>query len=218
MEAFNPSAESSTPTNGHALSDALDQIHRDQRNERYVFILSCKDEKAVRSASTKLGIYLGCKEWQRAPTHMKNLAYTLGQRRSRFPWVAATSAQNLSELIETLDSKQLKPSYSNKRPRLGFVFNGQGAQWHAMGRELISAYPVFQAAVQESDQCIKEFGAQWSLTGEPLHSIICLCFSVSSIIFHYVERWISHLALVPSFICFDCCFKIHSNLISQLNR
>ena len=182
MEAFSPSAELPTLTNGHALSNGLGQIHGDQRNDRHVFILSGKDEKAVRSASMNLGIYLGSKEWQLAPSHMKNLAYTLGQRRSRFPWVAAISAQNPSDLIEILDSKQFKPSHSNKKPRLGFVFNGQGAQWHAMGRELISAYPVFQASVQEADQCIKEFGARWSLTGEPLHIITCLCFLVFSTI------------------------------------
>lgn len=203
MEAFNPSAESSTMTNGHTLSDASNQIHHDQRNDRYVFILSGKDEKGVRSASTNLGVYLSSKGWQLAPTHMKNLAYTLGQRRSRFPWVAAASAKNVSELIETLNSKQFKPSHSNIKPRLGFVFNGQGAQWHAMGRELISAYPVFQASVQEADKCINEFGARWSLTGEPLHSVIFLCFLLSSTILHYVEPWSAHLALVPSFRMFN---------------
>ena len=225
MEAFNPSTESTTLTNGHALSDALNQIHGDQKNERYVFILSGKDEKAVRSASTNLGIYLSSKGRQLASTHMKNLAYTLGQRRSRFPWVAATSAQNISELIEILDSKQFKPSHSNKKPRLGFVFNGQGAQWHAMGRELISAYPVFQASVQEADQCIKDFGARWSLTGKPLHSIICVFFSVSSTIFHYVEQWIAHLALVVSFRVFNllrmllqCSFQFHTSTELAIGR
>lgn len=212
MEAFNPSAESFPLTNGHALNGAPKPVQGDRENDRYVFIISGNDEKAVRSASTNLGVYLSSNESQLTPNHLKDLAYTLGQRRSRFPWVASTSAQNISELIQTLDSKQFKPSHSNKKPRLGFVFNGQGAQWHAMGRELISAYPVFRASVQEADQCIKEFGARWSLTGEPLHNIICLCLSVSSTILHYVGRRIAHVALVSSFTVFNL-FRIPSAFI-----
>ena len=50
-------------------------------------------------------------------------------------------------------------------PRIGFVFNGQGAQWHAMGRELIAAYPVFGSAILRADQMLKEYGATWSLHG-----------------------------------------------------
>ncbi len=166
MEAFNPPAGSSTLTNGRALNDSRNRVDGDQRNDRYVFILSGKDERAVRAANTHLRGYLDSQKRRLDLIYTRNLAYTLGQRRSRFPWVAATSAQNPSELTEILDSKQFKPSHSNKKPRLGFVFNGQGAQWHAMGRELISTYPVYQGSVQEADKYIKEFGARWSLTGE----------------------------------------------------
>ncbi len=190
MEAFSPPAESSALTNGHGLNDTRNHVNGDQINDRYVFILSGKDERAIRAANTHLRDYLNSQKRRLGLTYMKNLAYTLGQRRSRFPWVAATSAQNLSELTEILESKQLKPSHSNKKPRLGFVFNGQGAQWHAMGRELISTYPVFQASVQEADKHIKELGARWSLTGESLHCSIYLCFwkpLVSSNFLRYEE-------------------------------
>lgn len=173
MEAFNPPPKSSAINNGHAVNDIWDRVNDDQDNNRYVFVLSGKDEKTAKTTITRFKEYLDSQKRQVDRAFTKNLAYTLGQRRSRFPWVAATSARNPSELIEMLDSKQFKPGHSAKVPRLGFVFNGQGAQWHAMGRELISVYPVFRASVQEADKYIKEFGAQWSLTGEFLHDQIC---------------------------------------------
>ncbi|EHK97214.1 putative Phthiocerol synthesis polyketide synthase type I PpsA [Glarea lozoyensis 74030] len=50
--------------------------------------------------------------------------------------------------------------------RLGFVFNGQGAQWYAMGRELILAYPTFGAQIREASEILSEYGAKWSLIDE----------------------------------------------------
>ena len=48
------------------------------------------------------------------------------------------------------------------------VFTGQGAQWHAVGRELIMAYPPFKASLEEDEIYLKELGADWSLL-EELH-------------------------------------------------
>ena len=56
-----------------------------------------------------------------------------------------------------------------KPARLGFVFNGQGAQWHAMGRELIATYPMFTESLRKADIILKEFGAPWSLEGKFIH-------------------------------------------------
>ena len=80
--------------------------------------------------------------------------------------VAAIPATTVSELADRLQEPARKPSHSSKRPRLGFVSNGQGAQWHAMGRELIPAYPVFGQAIHSADEILKEYGAPWSLTEE----------------------------------------------------
>jgi acyl transferase domain-containing protein len=98
-----------------------------------------------------------------------DLAYTLAERKSRFPWVTALRANNLKELANRLAEPDQKPSRATKTPRLGFVFNGQGAQWHAMGRELIDAFPVFRSSLLEADQILKDYGATWSL-----HGMTCL--------------------------------------------
>lgn len=94
-----------------------------------------------------------------------DLAFTLADRKSRFPWMVAVRASNLAELADKLADPDRRSVRSAKVPRLGFVFNGQGAQWHAMGRELIEAYPVFRKYLLEADKILKEYGAKWSLHG-----------------------------------------------------
>ncbi|RMZ82271.1 hypothetical protein DV738_g1896, partial [Chaetothyriales sp. CBS 135597] len=102
---------------------------------------------------------------------IQNLSYTLGERRTRFPWVAAHAVRfqgnNLDEVIKAFDSPKFKPARTPTRlPRVGMVFTGQGAQWHAMGRELISYFPVYRASLEEAERQLKDLGANWSLIEE----------------------------------------------------
>ena len=125
-----------------------------------VFILSAKDSVACQNMMDRFANHVGTTK-----PSVSDLAYTLANRRSVHPWVAPVRARSIDELVERLRDPLVKPSATSKRPRLAFVFNGQGAQWHAMGRELIDAYPVFGRSVQEADEILKEYGASWSLKG-----------------------------------------------------
>ncbi|KAF7588746.1 hypothetical protein BBP40_005272 [Aspergillus hancockii] len=42
----------------------------------------------------------------------------------------------------------------------------QGAQWYAMGRELLSSYPVFRNSIQEANEYLQTLGCQWDLLEE----------------------------------------------------
>lgn len=138
-----------------------------------IVIISAKDEQSTESMGIRLKQHLRNNELEDDKNYFDSLAYTLGQRRSRFPWVAAQSVQSLSGLLEAIESDRMKPVRTKDRPRLGFVFTGQGAQWHAMGRELIEAYPVFKASLLEAEGYLKELGATWSLLGKsPEHQTL----------------------------------------------
>lgn len=103
-------------------------------------------------------------------TLMKNLAWTLSTRRSRFPWVSthvATYSDDLEQVVRSLDAPQFKPvRLPSRAPRIGMVFTGQGAQWHAMGRRLIHVFPIFRSTLYAAESFLRGFGADWSLIEE----------------------------------------------------
>jgi acyl transferase domain-containing protein len=163
-------------TNGHTNGVSTNTKSR-------VFILSARDQLATESMLENLKSYLLSAQPKDEDNFLDSLAYTLGQRRTIFPWISALPAQNVSGLVNALGSAKSKPVRTPERPRLGFVFTGQGAQWWAMGRELIGAYPTFKASLIESERYLKELGAPWSLLGmfssRLLHTYSCNFHEVS---------------------------------------
>ena len=131
-----------------------------------VFVLSGNDEQAARTQAKNLEIY--CEQNPEAfdSATTENLAFTLGQRRSHLDWKITVTASSASELISKLSTLDTKPIRSFEPPVLGFVFTGQGAQWHAMGRELIISYPVFAGAMLRADDVIARLGSAFSIIEE----------------------------------------------------
>ncbi|KAM5465923.1 Type I Iterative PKS [Microsporum audouinii] len=160
-------------SNTHVImEDAANHVlkHSDQRSaaisqgarpSRKVFILSGKDEGPTKRLKDRLLRHI-----QEHDLSLPELAYTLSQRRSRFPYTVAFSAASTEELSTKLADQALRPIYAAGTPRLGFVFTGQGAQWHAMGRELIEKYPVFRQALHDAEKIFREFGSPWSCIEE----------------------------------------------------
>lgn len=108
---------------------------------------------------------------------MGKLAYTLCQRRSFHTWKVAVSAETGSELIGKLSNPDLRPVSAFNTPKISFVFTGQGAQWYAMGRELMKTYPVFASTIEMANECLKSLGASWSLTGSYYNVLANFTFS-----------------------------------------
>ncbi len=98
---------------------------------------------------------------------MDRLAFTLCHRRSLFDWREAVTASTVSELSNALSSTKGERTKPSSKPTLGFIFTGQGAQWFAMGRELLY-YPVFAESLHEADRILAGLGAKWSLLGTNL--------------------------------------------------
>ena len=155
------SQESLASTELSSVPDELETIYKkDQR----VFLLTSKDAGVTQAMMSNLTDYVERKERVDEVHFLNDLAHTLGARRSLFGWRVAVTASTGSELVTALKDPSTKPTYTREAPRLGFVFNGQGAQWFAMGRELF-AYPVFRQAMEEADGIFRGLGASWSLIG-----------------------------------------------------
>ncbi|KAL8362903.1 hypothetical protein RB601_008930 [Gaeumannomyces tritici] len=130
-------------------------------------VLTANDKESLAGVMKKLVIYLEQRPEVFQADLMKNVAYTLGQRRSHLQWRLALPVATSFELVDTLNAGKVMPAKTQPEPlRLGFVYTGQGAQWYGMGRELYGQYPVYTAALDRADARLKDLGATWSLVEE----------------------------------------------------
>jgi acyl transferase domain-containing protein len=100
---------------------------------------------------------------QAHPQYLNDLAYTLDTRRSSFVTNAFCVA-NSDEDLRSFGEKISKPVQRLQDLKLGFVFTGQGAQWHAMGRELL-AMDAFKTNILRMEEYLTSLGCSWSLLG-----------------------------------------------------
>lgn len=134
-----------------------------------LFVMTANDKSSLLSVMKKMVVYLEQRPEIFQKDLMENFAYTLGQRRSLLQWRATIATDSSFDLIESINSDKIIPcKQSAEKPRLGFIFTGQGAQWHAMGRELYHQYPIYAAAIDRSSECLRQLGAGWSLSQELL--------------------------------------------------
>ncbi|KAK2051751.1 beta-ketoacyl synthase domain-containing protein [Colletotrichum caudatum] len=95
---------------------------------------------------------------------LRDLGYTLASRRTHHAWRSVSIAGSPGQLQKALEGG-LAPTRTKASPRLAFVFTGQGAQWAAMGMDLL-AYRAFQESLFAADRYLNDIGCRWSLTFE----------------------------------------------------
>lgn len=102
-------------------------------------------------------------------------AFTAAFRRAHLTNRAVIRGDTVEEIIEHLsafaeeaDSPVVSNETTVSRGKVGFVFNGNGAQWPGMGRQLYAESDAFRREVDAVDALISEI-AGWSLV-EALHA------------------------------------------------
>ncbi|KAI6286526.1 Type I Iterative PKS [Pyricularia oryzae] len=159
-------------TNGHVVIQAAPYAAKEElannlpEKQHRMFVFTANDRESLAAVMQGVVVYLERRPEVFEGALMRNLAYTLGQRRSLLQWRAAIHSRHSLELIDGLNDKRAVVRRESEAVRLGFVFTGQGAQWWAMGRELYEQYPVFTASIDLADGSLADLGATWSLVDE----------------------------------------------------
>ena len=130
-------------------------------------VLSGNDEEAAKKVALQLGVYIEQHPEVFQKRLLTDMAYTLCERRTHFPWRIALAASTCSELAGLLNGMQAAPKRaSGKEPKIAFVYTGQGAQWPEMGKELLDSHPVFYDAIKAASDFLANIGAEFSLLDE----------------------------------------------------
>lgn len=128
-------------------------------------IISAFDEAGVKRQAKNLSIYIKDRLHHINDQFLDDLAYTLNTKRTNFNYEAVISASSASDLIEALENEILVVSKVSTKPRLGFVFTGQGAQYAGMGDGLLESFPVYAKTIRRCRDHLKTIGAPWDLLG-----------------------------------------------------
>lgn len=135
-------------TNAHAIVESFTPEPRPASELRHAsepcpvltpLVVSGNSERSLRQLVARLGESLGAAS---GDEQLRRILFTLAERRSQLPLLAAFSGRSLEALRARLEQAAEAPPSEDARPpgqrgRIVGVFTGQGAQWATMGRELL---------------------------------------------------------------------------------
>jgi acyl transferase domain-containing protein len=129
-----------------------------------LFVLSAASEESLRKAAENLKTWLNTV--QPDATQLRDLSFTLLSRRTLHTHRIAIVASGAADLIEQLGRVSVTKSKEPANVQVTFVFTGQGAQWYAMGRELLTASARFRDSILKSTEFLTAWGSEWNLLDE----------------------------------------------------
>jgi acyl transferase domain-containing protein/NADPH:quinone reductase-like Zn-dependent oxidoreductase/acyl carrier protein len=163
-------------TNAHAVlkdfaSTPQEPAEPEERDRAYLLPISARSSETLDGLARR---YRGLLLADGGRTKLGDLCSSAGLRRSHHDWRAALVARTTEEMVRQLDaflggerrlgvaSGQVR---AEKRPRLAFLFAGNGPQWWGMGRQLLESAPAFREAVAACGLALRKY-TSWSLLEE----------------------------------------------------
>lgn len=149
LENYSP--RTIAPSQDHVLSNGIDDI---KATRPYLLPLTSHNEKAAKRFVSDLSTYL-LKHPNLKPA---DVAYSFSMRRSMHQLRTFAIGHSLDSFLQSLEETLSKGNWtrrSERPPRIGFVFTGQGAQWHNMGRELLDKSNFFRQTIERCDEILQ---------------------------------------------------------------
>ncbi|MFP2928747.1 type I polyketide synthase, partial [Pyxidicoccus sp. 3LG] len=152
-------------TNAHVVLEeapATPEAPRTAEEERshHLLCLSARSEEGLGQLADK---YLRALE-QQPPVALADLAYSANTGRQHFEHRLAVVAQDTAELRARLKQYRQDGSAAeawsgrarvNGRPRIAFLFTGQGSQYPGMARQLYASSPVFRESMDRCEALLR---------------------------------------------------------------
>ncbi|ERF75982.1 hypothetical protein EPUS_01348 [Endocarpon pusillum Z07020] len=139
-----------------------DDIYDEEVSARpYTLVFSANDAASLQAYVATLDQHVSSLDVKVKP---RDLAYTLSERRSHHFYRGYIVAHG-----NEIDSKTMvSGKKSGEKPRIGFVFTGQGAQWSQMGKAVVDTLPSAKPLLEKLDAALRQLPnpPSWSLLGE----------------------------------------------------
>lgn len=136
-----------------------------------LFVISSQDQDGLKRQKASLAGYLeNLMSDDNEDVLLRDLSFTLGEKRSHLEWRTYEIASSIDELISCLrsDASESPAVRCSLSPRVGFVFTGQGSQWARMGTHLLE-YTVFRKSIEQADLYLRDYlNSGWSIVEELL--------------------------------------------------
>ncbi len=138
--------------------------HADDSMEEHLLVFSAQSMNSPEAYLSSFVDYL--EEGPKSYESIKDLAFTIGQRRTHFAHRVAVAANSKTSLKDQLQSMpKITKSGKMKDLIVAFTFTGQGAQYVQMSAGL-RRYSEFAKTILAAEQFLLDLGATWSLTEE----------------------------------------------------
>jgi acyl transferase domain-containing protein len=133
----------------------------DNDRSSHILTLSAKTEPALRQLAAHFAGHLAAQPSLSAA----DVAYTANTGRAQFNHrlaVVADSAQQMQEQLAGWAGGQAPAGVSSQsgtigRPKIAFLFTGQGAQYVQMGRQLYDTQPTFRQTLEKCDEILRPY-------------------------------------------------------------
>ena len=108
---------------------------------------------------------------QKPDLKVHDLAYSMSVKRSMHQYRSFAVGSDRQSVLHDLAEPKATAKWNrtlHSSPKVGFVFTGQGAQWHAMGRQLIEQSQLFKQTLERCDASLQRLpdAPDWSCIDE----------------------------------------------------
>jgi acyl transferase domain-containing protein len=134
----------------------------------HILTLSAKKDKALRELANRYERYLaeGSTIHNKEFPSLPDICFTANTGRSHFDYclaIVADSPETLQNQLIAFATAQETNSYlqsqvlRQNRPKIAFLFSGQGTQYIQMGRQVYATQPTFQKILEQCDELLRSY-------------------------------------------------------------